>query len=172
MNQSETIHIQQKREHHSLSLGEVIRQLCQTQTPSLAWAEPSIGLLRIDPEQPRPGRHPGFAPLVAGMPDWPGDLPLAEARLFWPDRAVHLLAQGDQACISVTLSEVIEGESTLNTLKQTLRLLTLRDAARFGLEKVSDPRLDRITAVEYRKNGRLLAWRLIETATGEEQAHV
>jgi hypothetical protein len=169
MNNSESVHIQQHRTNHSTSLGEVIRQLCQTHPPSLAWAEPRIGLLRIDPAHPTPGRHPNFIPLVSGTPDWPIDQPLAEARLFWPDRAIHLLAQGDQACTSVTLSENTNGESTL---KQRLRLLTLRDAARFGLNRVSDPQLNLISAIEYRKNGRLLAWRLVETHTSEEASHV
>ena len=161
MNKAQSVHIVQLRQNHPHDAGEQLRQLCQAKAPILAWAEPLICLQRNAEGKPQSGRHRGFQSLVAGYPNWlEQGIALAEVRLFWPDKAVHLLANGKQGCISVTLSE--SNDSEPNALKQQIYLLTLRDTARFGLEEIEDAHLSILNAVEYRKNGRLLAWRLIE----------
>lgn len=160
MSNTMSIHIRQLRETLSYTLHQRIRELCQDRLPQLAWAEPCIRLYRQN-ELLRSGRHPHFVPLVTGLPSWPEELLLSEARLFWADHAVHLLRLDETHCAEVTLSESKSPDSALDKLvtRQTKNLLTLRDKQRFGLETLALS--ESITAIEYRQSGRLLAWRLI-----------
>ncbi|WP_262966759.1 hypothetical protein [Methylobacter psychrophilus] len=167
------IYIEQKRQTYACNLNQRIRQLCIEMPPQLAWAEPGICFYQHE-GQLRAGRHPGFTPLAEGMPVWPDDLVLCEARLFWADHAVHLLAIDSANCAEVTLSEV-SGEDT-STGKQVIRqaqtLLTLRDKERFGLKNIDLPDNPNVTAIEYRHQGRVLAWRLTLAATKGANSHV
>ncbi|MBI5331188.1 MAG: hypothetical protein HZB71_11315 [Betaproteobacteria bacterium] len=118
----------------------------------LAWAEPESDYC----QDGHPGRIPGFAPLVVGVPNWPEAIPLAEARVFWPDRALHIVADPVKGCRWAYLEEV-EGESYLCTEKT---VFLLRDQARFGLELNVSGNLD-LAALEYFQEGGLKAWRLV-----------
>ena len=166
MNHSANIHIEQKRQTYACTLNERIRQLCDEKPPQLAWAETGICFYQHE-GQLRAGRHSSFTPLIEGKPVWPHDLALSEARLFWPDRAVHLLMIDSVNCAEVTLKEVSGEEASTGeqVIKQSQTLLTLRDKERFGLANIQLPA--NITAIEYRHQGRVLAWRLtIPTANG------
>lgn len=57
----------------------------RTEPPLLTWVEPAVGV----PNGEDPG--PVAAVLQRGLPS--DTLALDEARLFWPDRCVHLLAE-------------------------------------------------------------------------------
>ncbi len=171
MSLSSNSHIQQQRQTYACSVNERIRLLCGQNPPQLAWAEPSIRFYQHE-GQLRAGRHPSFVPLVVGKPAWPDDLALFEARLFWAGHAVHLLALDPVNCAEVTLSESNGDEANEGNqvIKQSHTLLTLRDQARFGLTNIKLP--PKLTAIEYRHQGRVMAWRLTLTAANGANNHV
>jgi len=167
MNDAVHVRIWQKRQSHDIGLGEQIRLFCHETPPVLAWAEPQISLYRTPDGLLHTGRHPQFTPLVTGCPQWPEDLSLTEARLFWPNKAIHLVASGTRGCVSVTLFEAPDGDQEV--VKTKIELLTLRDAARFGLR---GSLIDQYAgSIEYRRRGRLLAWRLVHLAETKEEYH-
>lgn len=127
--------------------------------PLLAWAEPQASFAR----KGTPGRIGDFRPLVAGCPAWPEDLPLVEARLFWATSALHVVADSD-GCRWVTLLESDAGEEEVQRSEKPV--VTLRDAARFGLDTRGWPG-GSLSAIEYRNGGRLVGWRL--TTSAKEQ---
>ncbi len=129
----------------------------QKAPPLLAWAEPEASFARGG----QPGRIGGFQSLTAGLPAWPSDLPLVEVRLFWDTSALHVVADGD-GCRWVKLLESDVGEEVGCREKP---VLTLRDAARFGVDTRAWPSTP-LTAIEYRSGGRLVGWRL--TTRGKE----
>ena len=129
--------------------------------PRLAWAEPKASFARGS----QAGRIKDFHPLIAGCPAWPADLPLVEARLFWPTSALHVVAEGD-GCRWVKLRESDAGEEGEEFERSEKPVLTLQDAARFGLDTRGWPG-GSLTAIEYRSGGRLVGWRL--TTSGKEQ---
>jgi len=121
----------------------------------LAWAEPDP--LYVDRFN-RAGRHGDFVPLVRGVPSWPTDLPLVEARLFWPGAALHVVAREEGGCRWTRIEETDpEGQDT-DYRRTTFSVYTLRDRDRFGLPDES--RIADLMAIEYRQRGRLIAWRL------------
>jgi len=156
---TDNIYIQQYRQNHACSVNARIHQLCEHNPPQLAWAEPSIRFYQYQGHL-RAGRHPSFISLVEGRPDWPDELMLSEVRLFWDDYAVHLLAIDSINCAEVKISEIDGNEVSKGTqvIKQTHNLLTLRDAARFGLTQMKLPL--KLAAFEYHHKGRVVAWRL------------
>lgn len=141
---------------------------CRKKPPLLAWAEP-----QPDWYGHGAGRHPQFNPLqrLQGVtPDWPEDLPLAEARLFWADRALHIVANEDGSCRWASIEEVPEGTpdraDSVCVNRKILPVYTLRadDLARFGLASHQyAPFPEKIDVIAYYQQGRLVAWRL----TGE-----
>lgn len=122
--------------------------------PLLACAEPRTTALN---ENGGAGRRTDFHPLVADIPQWPADLPLAEAYLFWKDAVLHAVAKEDGGCRWARIDEARQG--TEDVARTETPVLTLRDWQRFGLEKA--PCTDKLIAIEYRAGGRLIAWRLI-----------
>ena len=129
--------------------------------PLLAWAEPEASFARGG----QAGRIRDFQPLTTGCPAWPADLPLVEARLFWPTSALHVVADGN-GCRWVKLRESDAGEKGEEVERSEKPVLTLQDAARFGLDTRGWPG-GSLTAIEYRSGGRLVGWRL--TTSGKEQ---
>lgn len=145
----------ESRQHPDQSIAGFARNWLDTYgtPPLLAWAEPEPAALN---EGGISGRLHGFRPLVEGTPDWNG-LSLVEARLFWQRAALHVLADGNGGCRSVWIEECEEGESM--TRVET-PVLTLRDTQRFGLAGTGWAQR-KLTAIEYRQAGRLVAWRLL-----------
>lgn len=127
------------------------------QPPLLAWAEPQATALN---ENGGAGRRTDFQPLVSGSPDWPANLPLAEAYLFWEHSSLHVVAKESGGCRWARIEETSQGEEVATARTP---VLALRDWQRFGLAKALCT--DKLTAIEYRRGGRLIAWRLI---TNEE----
>lgn len=93
------------------------------------------------------------------MPSWPADLPLVEARLFWASSALHVVARERGGCSWVRIEEVAEGNGGTEVARSVIPVYTLRDLNRFGLE--NGPAIQGLSAVEYRQQGRLVAWRLV-----------
>lgn len=163
--------------------GRVEELVRENGEPLLAWAEPMAIALTGNAAD----RHRAFELLVAGKPAWPSHPPLGEARLFWTDRAVHVVAAPEQGCRWAMVSETAVGFCLRlgflfrlrfrramfrqraagvgkPMIKKVLRaespVLTLRDADRFGLDKANWMEQTYL-AIEYRDNGRLVAWRLL-----------
>ncbi len=143
------------RQHPDQSIADFVRNWLDKYgtPPLLAWAEPEPAALNEDGTS---GRLQGFRPLVEGTPDWNG-LSLVEARLFWQNAALHVLADGSGGCSSVWIEECEEGES-MTRVKAPV--LTLRDTQRFGQAGTGWAQR-KLTAIEYRLAGRLVAWRLV-----------
>lgn len=173
MNKQKELSCKIKRECGSVehSVREEIIAACGKKPPLLAWAEP-----QADWYGHGTGRHLQFVPLqrLQGTPpDWPEDLPLAEARLFWPDhRALHIVANEYGGCRWVCIGEVTEEEkheqsdNIFCVNREILPVYTLRpdDLARFGLAHHKHaPFSEELNVITYHQQGRLVAWRL----TGE-----
>jgi hypothetical protein len=137
-------------------LAAVIQDAIGLHEPLLAWAEPDPRQVALDHHA---GRRSDFVPLVRGQPVWPEDLPLTEARLFWPLAALHVVADADGGCRWIRIDERTtddrDGESLMRT---ACSVYSLRDRQRFGLPK--ETAIDHLMAIEYRQRGRLVAWRL------------
>lgn len=137
-------------------LAEVIADAVHPCAPLLAWAEPDPLHVALTNHT---GRRGTFTPLVQGMPSWPTDLPLVEARLFWPRAALHVVACETGGCSWTRIEEADpEGKET-DYIPVALSVYTLRDHDRFGLPDES--RIEDLMAIEYRQRGRLMAWRLM-----------
>lgn len=144
---------------HAGTIADLIAEEAQKQEPSLAWAEPDLTAVALDNQS---GRRADFIPLVRGAPNWPHDLRLVEARLFWPNAALHATAE-DQ---NVRWVRFEENSGDDNAAKETVTreqfdIETVRDRRRFGLGDAGDG-IEKLSAILYRRNGRLIAWRLVE----------
>ncbi|MFB1490231.1 MULTISPECIES: hypothetical protein [unclassified Thiocapsa] len=137
-------------------LAEVIAYHAGESPPLLAWAEPDP--LHVDPVNGS-GRRGDFVPLVRGVPSWPTDLPLVEARLFWPGATLHLVAREAGGCVWTRIEEVNPHEGTLRAMRSEIPVHTRSDLARFGITE-HEP-IEGLRAIEYRERGRLVAWRLM-----------
>ncbi len=139
-----------------LNVAEFIAQEVKKSAPLLAWADPQATQMRDDV----PGRYKNFQPLVEGAPQWPDDIVLSEARLFWQSSALHVVAHAvtkdGRGCRWARIKESPGTEVTRNELG----VLALRDYARFGMDPWQGAP-DNLTAIEYREHGRLRAWRLL-----------
>jgi hypothetical protein len=136
-------------------VSEFISDQCKKQPPLLAWADPVPYTRNTDG---KPGRRSDFHPLVQGTPSWPANLPLAEARLFWQDAGLHVVAEEGGGCRWARIQECATGDNECS--RSETRVLSLRDRERFGLaEDHAVPKT--LVAVEYRQQGRLVAWRLL-----------
>lgn len=146
----------QTHEDDSRRVDEVIAHQAGESPPLLTWAEPDPFYVdRLN----RTGRRSDFVSLVRGAPSWPADLPLVEARLFWPGAALHVVAREDGGCSWTRIEEADpEGKDT-DYMRTAFSVHTLRDRDRFGLPDES--RIEDLTAIEYRQRGRLVAWRLM-----------
>jgi hypothetical protein len=142
-------------EHDSRSVAEVVAQLATEQPPLLAWAEPNP--LAVDVTN-HTGRRDNFTPMQRGMPTWSTDLPLIEARLFWVDAAVHVVANEAGDCIWMRLVEKNAAADGLQMMRSEITVHTRSDWERFGIIKPDV--LSGLRAIEYRERGRLVAWRL------------
>lgn len=143
------------------SVAAFVAAEAEKERPLLSWAEPDASYAR----KGKPGRIGDFVPLVAGCPDWPKDLPLVEARLFWATSALHVIAD-DKGCRWARLWESDAGEEKDRRSEKDVLTLQLQDAERFGMTTHGWPNLP-LTAIEYRSGGRLVGWRLI--TRGKEQ---
>lgn len=130
--------------------------------PDFVWADTVAGFARNE----IPKRISDFPPLTLDLQRWPTDVPLAEARLFGPDWAVHVVADR-KGCRWVAIEEQPQTDAAQDKVDKTVRqAFTLRDADRFGLagsawlKDWGNQGGTRIEIVEYHQNGRLLAWRL------------
>lgn len=140
----------------STIVADLIRQQVQKAEPLLAWAEPDP--LYVDLSN-NTGRRNNFEPLVCGTPSWPGDIPLVEARLFWARSALHVVAREGGGCAWVRIEEISENSGEAEVARSVIPVYTLRDLNRFGLER--KPMFEGLQAIEYRQQGRLVAWRLV-----------
>lgn len=149
------------------SVREEIISACEKEPPLLAWAEP-----QADWYGHGTGRHPQFIPLQqlqGTMPDWPKDLPLTEARLFWKNRVRHIVANEHDGCRWVDIEELTkeagkqdDPATTTRVSYEMLAVYTLRDLERFGLNNSDVPLSEKLNAITYRQQGRLIAWRLTQ----------
>jgi hypothetical protein len=147
-----TLHIQTKSD--SCSVNEIIAQQVLDNPPQLAWAEPNPLHVKVTN---RTGQRDDFVSLQLGHPSWPIDLPLIEARLFWPNAALHVVASDGGGCIWTRIAESETAE--LHVMRSTIRVHTRSDWERFGLN--NSEAIKNLQAIEYRERGRLVAWRLI-----------
>lgn len=119
--------------------------------PQLAWAEPDLPAMVV----PRPKNEP-FPAWQQGEPSWPEEIPLAEIRLYWPGKALHLVKLSDGTW---RWSSLEEGEGEANARRMTQPVHLLRDRGRFEGLNLAEGKL---MAIEYRAKDReeLLGWRL------------
>lgn len=134
--------------------GFVADKARETPPPLLVWADPDP--MAVD-TQANQGRRMRF-PLSRDSSGWPADLPLVEARLFWKDAALHVIAKEGGGCRWARIEEQVGGNGEEVT-RQEFKVVALADRARFGLE--SGAALPGLRAIEYRQRGRLVGWRLI-----------
>lgn len=141
-------------------IDELIARECQRQAPMLAWGEPDP--LEVDLTN-ETGRRTDFTPLVRGTPPWTGSPSLVEARLFWPQSALHIVAH-EGGCAWSRLDEISGRDDVpegIPALRQAIKVHTLRDLSRFGLAGDEGISVAGLRAIEYRRHGRLIAWRLL-----------
>ena len=153
-------------------VSKFVAEQATAREPVLAWADPDPEPSHL-PAFDKLGFRADFAPLAKGTPEWQHDIVLAEARLFWPDAALHVVAKVGGGCRWAKVEEMtsgqnVEEQATDNAnlrikavLRTSFRVLTLRDHARFGIEDWPKD-FEKLTAIEYRQAGRLVAWRLAE----------
>lgn len=150
--------LQHKTKTDGCTVADVIAPWLSGAPPLLAWAEP-------DPLQVvthnKTGRRDDFRPLVQGTPSWPNDLPLIEARLFWPTAALHVVAHEAGGCRWMRIEEFnapTEATDTVEVMRTPLPVYTISDQERFGLP--DSVAIEHLQAIEYRQRGRLISWRL------------
>ena len=144
---------------HAAALSEVVAAICRARLPAMSWVEPALHLPRRD-GKPQPGRLPDFRPLVPGTPDT--ELPLAEARLYYPDQWLHLLVS-PTGCREVCWSESsFTGAAPYasEVLVSEQPVLLWRDRERFGLNDNILP-TGNVQVRIYSVNGQLLTWRIL-----------
>lgn len=139
------------------SLADFLETKANEPAPLLAWAEPDLTKVVLDNDT---GRRDDFQPLVRGAPHWPADLPLVEAGLFWQKAALHVVAE-DQGCGWVRVDEGSGTGEGVEVAREQFDIHTLRDWQRFGFGAASHA-IEKLSAVQYRRDGRLIAWRLLE----------
>lgn len=144
---------------YTCTLDEMVKTLCEERTPDLSWVEPAMHLPRLA-GKPQPGRLKDFKPLVKGAPAV--GLQLAEARLYYPDFWLHLLAGPASGCRIAHWSEALipGGKLLEGAIRATDQAVLLwRDRARFGLTE--DTLLPHSLCVRsYYQGETLVAWRL------------
>lgn len=139
-----------------LSVRQLAVRFSEQSSPLLAWAEPDP---RAIGRSTGSGRWQDFVPLRAGTPDWPDDLRLMEARLFWSDRSVHIVSDGPESRWAELREETPSG-SGIPVLKKNYKVHLTQDRARFGLANEDVPSAG-IRMIEYWTGGQLLGWRLV-----------
>ncbi len=95
------------------SVVEFVAEQASECVPLLSWAEPEPATLNINGA---PGRLKNFEPLVRGYPNWPEDLPLVEARLFWEMASLHVVAKEESGCKWAYLEETSDNTPDKFTL--------------------------------------------------------
>jgi hypothetical protein len=153
----------------SCSVLAFIERQARERPPRLVWVEPDPAAVAMGPGG---GRRIAALPLAGGTPEsWPDDwreLPLTEARLFWPTSALHVLAH-DDGCRWVRIEErdrdAVEHEDREECDEDVVERVVSSafaqsDASRYGLAPaaVQGP----LISIQYRKRGRLVGWRLME----------
>jgi hypothetical protein len=137
------------------SVHDLVREKVADNAPLLAWAEPDP--LHVDLYN-ETGLRPGFVPLVCGVPSWPDDLRFIEARLFWASSMVHVIAREGGGCVWTRIEEGSDGGDP-DLTRSEIEVHTLRDLKRFGFPAFQP--IEGLRAIEYRQQGRLVAWRLV-----------
>lgn len=181
-----SVHWQPGRDSES-SVATLIMERAAREPPLLTWAEPDVRL----PKGGAPGRLAGFTPLTIGGPTWPADIALAEARLFWKDKSLHAVAAGrgcqwvelEEASVGpllgrfqrlaglignwfATRAELPKAPIKADRPEGRVQKLmypvhTVQDTQRFGLQPADIGGDLKLSAIEYRQSGRLVAWRLV-----------
>lgn len=137
---------------------EFIASQLVAEGPLILWLDPDP--LAVDYNGPT-GRRLDALPLVEGAP--PAgmlDVPLAEARIFWKEAALHVIASEGGGCRWARIEESREAEDDeARVQREIIPVLSLRDQARFGFDDRQE--IENLQAVMYKRQGRLLAWRLL-----------
>ena len=156
--ESATINLIRTNGRSELSVTKYLETLLGNTSPLLTWGDPVPTWRRSDGTT---GRVDNFQPLVIGAHSWGVDLPLAEARLFWADAALHVVASEGTGCRWARIQECAQGDASMGEQfsRSTSTVMTLRDRSRFGLG-IGDIKDMNLIAIEYRSQGRLVAWRL------------
>lgn len=136
----------------SRTVAEIIADEADKAPPLLAWADPDPLHVNLTNHG---GRREDFKPLMRGTPSWPQDLRLIEARLFWLDAALHVVACEAGGSIWTRIEEIAGTEFR----REEFSVHTISDLPRFGL--LEDAVIQNLIAIEYRQRGRLMAWRLM-----------
>lgn len=142
--------------------------------PQIAWAEPQPAWMANG----KPGRCEAFRPLLvkpdSALTGWPSDLPLAEVRLFWENAALHIVANEQGGCHWARIEELTketgkqDSPDIICVSHETSTVYTLRDLERFGLTHDKHaPFPEKLNAITYHQQGRLVAWRLIGDQTND-----
>lgn len=139
------------------------------ESPLLLWVDPDP--LAVDYRGPT-GRRLLALPLVEGnAPDWMLNVPLTEARIFWKQSALHVIADEAGGCRWARIEEATEGDKNGNgdsarVQREVIPVLTLsdRDRARFGITDRHS--IENLQAVLYKRQGLLKAWRLLTKSWG------
>ena len=132
-----------------------IREECLEKPPLFAWAEPDPAAVTAHNKS---GLREDFQPLVRDVPSWPSDVPLVEARLFWADAGLHVVKDG-MGCRWARIMETGE-DGAKEVMRRSFPVYTLRDRRRFGLREAGSG-VDKLAAVEYWIEGRLIGWRIM-----------
>lgn len=145
-----------QRGREEASVAKHIHQLWCTEQPDLAWAEPRPTTLN---EGGRPGRLHGFTALVNNkqVSPWQSDLTLAEARLFWANKAIHIIADGE-GCRWALFEEQQTDQGRVQAAIS--RVAGLQDRKRFGLPEAAT-HSSSLRVIEYFEQQRRIAWRLV-----------
>lgn len=144
------------------------RALPKASDPQLYWFEPRVGVLSgggwLSPEKNR------F--FGVGKPET--IYPFEEARIFWADRALHVVSEGGASGRVMEYGEgeplLIEGKKPVrdwildtgsNDSQQVLLWQDETDRKRFGLHSGSLAGVKGLRVVRYLQNHVVVAWRLV-----------
>lgn len=145
-------------ENETRDLATVLKAEMSRRPPLLVWTEPDVNAVSLGN---RTGRRSDFRALVSGNTDWPADLLLVEARLFWETSALHLVADDTSpGCRWLRIEERDDGKEEV--MRRQIPVHTLQDRQRFGLPGNGEE----LAAVEYLRQGRLIGWRLLPGNVG------
>jgi len=143
--------LKRDRGEANCSIAEFIATRAEKTPPLLIWAEPNPSAVDLAGNT---GRRIHSLPLVRGIPEWLDKVPLTEARLFWQNLALHVVARDEGGCLWATIEEGADGGEEV--IRSERRVVTLADHQRFGL--MEQPAFSDLRAIEYRQQGRLVAW--------------
>ena len=139
------------------TVNQFLKEKSEESEVILYWVEPQSGIVKNNELKP----IPNFQGITQTAPDW--NIVMEEAKLFWQDGMIHAVALSNGGCRWFECHEKPNevGDSGVHDrIEYKILLRRDRDWDRFFGEEYNKPELTEVTVIEYRKNARLVAWRM------------